>query len=52
MKNSKEREEYLKGVAEDYGVPEETVFALASLLGETEDHDGLLTMLADEGWGE
>lgn len=41
------RKEYLAGVAEDYGVPKSIVFQLAGLLGESEDHDGLLSMLAD-----
>jgi hypothetical protein len=41
------RKEYLTGLAEDYGIPRSEVFMLASLLGESEDHDGLLSMLAD-----
>jgi hypothetical protein len=41
------RKEYLTGVAEDYGIPRSEVFMLASLLGESEDYDGLLSMLAD-----
>ena len=41
------RKEYLSGLAEDFGVPRSEVFMLASLLGESEDYDGLLSMLAD-----
>jgi hypothetical protein len=41
------RKEYLTGLAEDYGIPRSEVFMLASLLGESEDYDGLLSMLAD-----
>jgi hypothetical protein len=41
------RKEYLSGLAEDYGIPRSEVFMLASLLGESEDYDGLLSMLDD-----
>lgn len=41
------RKDYLKCLAEDYGVPEETVFALASVLGSTEDFDGLVSAVED-----
>jgi hypothetical protein len=41
------RKEYLIGVAEDYGINREDVFAIADLLGESEDYDGLLSMLSD-----
>jgi hypothetical protein len=41
------RKEYLIGLSEDYGIPRSEVFMLASLLGESEDYDGLLSMLAD-----
>jgi hypothetical protein len=41
------RKEYLSGLAEDYGIPRSEVFMLASVLGESEDYDGLLSMLAD-----
>lgn len=34
---------YLKSVAEDYGVAEDAVFALADLLGPNEDFDGLIS---------
>lgn len=54
MKN-KERIEYLREVADEYGVPEEVVFALADALGPNEDHDGLIAELEDAayfGWLE
>ena len=41
------RKEYLIGVAEDYGMNRNDVFAIADLLGESEDYDGLLSMLND-----
>jgi hypothetical protein len=40
------RREYLESLAEDY--PRDTVFALASMLGASEDFDGLVTALEDE----
>lgn len=43
----KDREEYLQYVAEDLAVTFETVAAVASILGESEDFDGLLTTLED-----
>lgn len=39
------RREYLESLAEDYGA--EIVFALASMLGQNEDFDGLVTSLED-----
>ena len=41
------RKEYLIGIAEDYGMNRNDVFAIADLLGESEDYDGLLSMLDD-----
>ena len=41
------RKEYLEGLADDYGIRRADVFAIADLLGESEDQDGLLSMLAD-----
>ena len=40
------RREYLESLAEDY--PRDAVFALASMLGASEDFDGLVTALEDE----
>lgn len=41
------RKEYLLSLCDEYGVPEDIVFATASLLGRTEDFDGLVTMIQD-----
>jgi len=41
------RKEYLTGLAEDYGIARSDVFMIADLLGESEDYDGLLSMLDD-----
>jgi len=43
----KNRVEYLKGLAEQYEVSTDIVFAAAALLGQTEDFDGLIAMLED-----
>jgi len=40
------RREYLESLTEDY--PRDAVFALASILGPSEDFDGLITALEDE----
>jgi len=42
-----EREEYLRNLAADYGVPASFVFELAYILGESEDFDGLIVCLDD-----
>ena len=44
------RRDYLECLAEDFGLPTETVFTMASLLGPSEDFDGLVSMLDDEAW--
>lgn len=41
------RNDYLSCMAEDYGVPLGHVHALADLLGEDEDFDGLVVALDD-----
>lgn len=55
----KNRRDYLNCLAEDYGLPVGTVFALASVLGPSEDFDGLVSacedvedmgMSLDAGW--
>jgi hypothetical protein len=43
----KNRGEYLRQVAEDYGVPIRTVRTIADMLGPEEDFDGLLVSLPD-----
>jgi len=42
-----DREAYLRDLAEEWGVSLETVYALADILGETEDFDGLVSSLQD-----
>lgn len=42
------RKEYLIDLAETYGVSKAQVFALASMLGESEDFDGLVTSIQDD----
>lgn len=44
---SKERMEYLRGLAEDYGVDLDVVLMLADMLGPNEDYDGLVNALDD-----
>ena len=41
------RADYLSCLAEDYGVDQQTVQALADLLGPNEDFDGLVISLED-----
>ena len=42
-----ERKEYLNDLADNFGVDINTVYVLADLLGEDEDHDGLIVALED-----
>ena len=41
------RKQYLKSLAADNGLEESDVFAIAGLLGPSEDFDGLVTELED-----
>lgn len=41
------RDEYLDSMADEYGIPKRIVAALADLLGEEEDFDGLIDALKD-----
>lgn len=41
------REEYLRGIADQYGLQLDTVITLATLLGGEEDFDGLIGMAED-----
>lgn len=41
------RKDYLLSLSEDLGIDSELVFSVASLLGSTEDFDGLITTLED-----
>lgn len=46
-KTKNDRIEYLKDLADNFGVDTATVFAIADMLGESEDHDGLISTLED-----
>lgn len=41
------RKEYLKNLADEYGLPYRTVVDVADTLGPEEDFDGLVTTLSD-----
>lgn len=41
------REDYLQCLADDYGVPYESVLIIADMLGEDEDFDGLVSAIED-----
>ena len=41
------RKDYLMCMSEDYGVPLDVVYSLASMLGPNEDFDGLVNALED-----
>jgi len=41
------RKHYLRCMSEDYNVPLEVVYSLASILGPSEDFDGLVNALED-----
>jgi hypothetical protein len=43
------RRHYLECLSEDMGIDKETVFMTASILGSSEDFDGLITTLEDMG---
>lgn len=43
----KNRREYLESLADEFGADTDTVFALADILGESEDFDGLVSELED-----
>jgi hypothetical protein len=42
------REDYLQHLAEDYNADIDTVLAIADFLGEEEDFDGLIIIIAAE----
>lgn len=54
MNGYSNRKEYLYDLADGMGIERATVMALADLLGENEDFDGLVTHLEDysEGFDE
>lgn len=41
------RDEFIKELAGSYGIDDEILYALADLLGESEDQDGLITAVED-----
>lgn len=41
------RKDYLNCLADEYGLELSTVYSIASVLGSSEDFDGLLTTLED-----
>jgi hypothetical protein len=41
------RRDYLNNLADDLGIERSTVYALAQMLGPSEDFDGLVTSLED-----
>lgn len=43
----KNRRDYLESLADDLGIQKQTVFMVASLLGSSEDFDGLISTLED-----
>jgi hypothetical protein len=43
----KSRTDYLMSLAEDLGLDVDEVFAMADILGSSEDFDGLVTMCED-----
>lgn len=47
MNGYADRRDYLRCLADDFGIPESVVFSIADMLGETEDFDGLITNLED-----
>jgi hypothetical protein len=42
------RRDYLESLADELGIDQSIVFSLASMLGPSEDFDGLVTSLEDE----
>ena len=46
-----DRDDYLRSLAEDYGVPLDAVMAMAEVLGPEEDFDGLVSNLEDTMYG-
>jgi hypothetical protein len=44
---SSDRYAYLLNLADNYGIDEEIVLSMAEILGESEDHDGLVSFCED-----
>lgn len=49
MNGFADRQDYLDDLADNMGIDRSIVSALADMLGETEDFDGLVTSLEDFG---
>ena len=49
MNGYADRQDYLDDLADNLGIDRSIVSALADMLGETEDFDGLVTSLEDFG---
>jgi hypothetical protein len=47
-----DRKDYLRNLADDTGVPLQTVLMMADMLGPSEDFDGLVTELEDLADGQ
>ena len=47
QKGYQSRDHYLRSLAEENGVDEDAVFAIAHVYGPAEDFDGLVTAVAD-----
>lgn len=47
-----DRDDYLRNLADGFGLDTDIVFMVADMLGPNEDFDGLITTLEDyaEGW--
>jgi hypothetical protein len=41
------RKDYLNALADEYGVPTNVVYSVASMLGASEDFDGLVSSIQD-----
>ena len=46
-----DRDDYLRSLADDYGIPLDAVMAVAEVLGPDEDFDGLVSNLEDAMYG-
>ena len=46
-----DRDDYLRGLADDYSVPLDAVMAISEVLGPEEDFDGLVSNLEDAMYG-
>jgi hypothetical protein len=47
----KNRKDYLNSLADEYGIETDIVYSIASILGASEDFDGLISSLEDYSEG-